>query len=87
MGSFFFRKINGFFNERSVILMTKKQFSTLAVGDEVYLNGRCRMDSGTKCKVTYICDDRIWVKPVEGALKAKCLGDRNEISYKAANVV
>ena len=39
--------------------MTKKQFNTLAIGDEVYLNWLCRMDVGARCKVTYICDDRI----------------------------
>lgn len=67
--------------------MTKKQFNTLAVGDEVYLNGRCRIDVGTKCKVIYICDDRIWVEPIEGELKAKAIGNRNEISYKAASII
>ena len=67
--------------------MTNKQFNTLTIGDEVYLNGLCRMDIGTRCKVTYICDDRIWVEPIEGELKANySLGDMNEISYKAANV-
>lgn len=66
--------------------MTKKQFNTLAIGDEVYLNGRCRMDVGTKCRVTYICDDRIWVEPIEDELKAG-FGDTNEISYKAANII
>ena len=68
--------------------MTKKQFNTLTIGDEVYLNGLCRMDIGTKCKVTYICDDRIWVEPIKNRLKAKCsLGNINEISYKAANII
>lgn len=67
--------------------MTKKQFHTLAIGDEVYLNGRCRLDVGTRCKVTYICDDRIWVESIEGELKAKAIGNRNEISYKAANII
>ena len=67
--------------------MTKKQFNTLAIGDEVYLNGLCQTDVGTRCKVTYICDDRIWVEPIDGELKANhSLGDMNEISYKAANV-
>lgn len=66
--------------------MTKKQFNTLVVGDEVYLNGRCRTDVGTKCKVTYICDDRIWVEPINDELEAG-FGDMNEISYKAANVI
>lgn len=67
--------------------MTKQQFTNLKVGDEVFLNGLCRMDVGTKCKVTYICDDRIWVEPIKGELKAEySLGDFNEISYKAANI-
>ena len=66
--------------------MTKKQFNTLAVGDEVYLNGRCRTDAGTKCKVTYICGDRIWVEPIDDELEAG-FGNMNEISYKAANVI
>ncbi len=68
--------------------MTKKQFKQLKVGHEVILNGLCRMDTGTRCKVTYICDDRIWVEPIEGALKAKySLTDMNEVSYKAVNVI
>ena len=51
--------------------MTKKQFKQLKVGHEVILNGLCRLDIGTRCKVTYICDDRIWVEPIEGKLNAK----------------
>ena len=67
--------------------MTNKQFNALKIGDEVYLNGLCRMDIGTRCKVTYICEDRIWVEPIDGELKSNySLGDMNEISYKAANV-
>lgn len=68
--------------------MTKKQFNTLKIGDEVYLNGMCRMDIGTKCIVIYICDDRIWVKSIGNRLKAdRSLGNVNEISYKAANII
>lgn len=68
--------------------MTKKQFNTLAIGDEVYLNGRCRIDVGTRCKVTYICDDRIWVEPINGKLEANySFCNMNEISYKAANAI
>ena len=68
--------------------MTKKQFNTLAIGDEVYLNRRCRIDVGTRCKVTYICGDRIWVEPIDTKLKANySFGDMNEISYKAANTI
>ena len=68
--------------------MTKKQFKQLKVGHEVILNGLCRLDTGTRCKVTYIRDDRIWVEPIEGTLKAKySLTDMNEVSYKAVNVI
>ena len=68
--------------------MTKKQFNTLEIGDEHRLNRLCRMDVGTKCKVTYICDDRIWVKPIEGELKANySFRSMNEISYKAVNAI
>ena len=49
--------------------MTNKQFNTLTIGDKVYLNGLCRMDIGTRCKVTYICEDRIWVETIDGELK------------------
>ena len=66
--------------------MTKKQFKQLKVGHEVILNGLCRLDIGTRCKVTYICDDRIWVEPIEGKLNAKSsLTDMNEDYYKAVN--
>lgn len=68
--------------------MTKRQFTKLKIGDEVCLNGLCRMDAGVRCKITYICDDRIWIKPITGKLKAEySLGELNEISYKAANVI
>lgn len=64
--------------------MTKKQFKRLKVSHEVTLNGICRLDIGTRCKVTYICDDRIWVEPIEGKLNTKySLTDMNEVSYKA----
>lgn len=67
--------------------MTKRQFNKLKVGDEVRLNGLCRIDVGTICKVVHIFDDCIWVVPVKGTLKAEnSFGDINEISYKAANV-
>ena len=68
--------------------MTKKQFKQLKVGNEVILNGLCRLDIGTRCKVIYICDDRIWVEPIEGKLNAKySLTDMNEVSYKAVNII
>ena len=68
--------------------MTKRQFNKLKVGDEVSLNGLCRMDVGTICKVVYICDDCMWVTPIKGTLKAEhSFGDFNEISYKAANII
>ena len=68
--------------------MTKRQFEKLKLGDEVILNGLCRMDAGTRCKVTYICDDHIWIEPVKGELKAEySLTSFNEISYKAANII
>ena len=68
--------------------MTKRQFEKLKKGDVVVLNGQCRKDVGVKCVVTYICDDRIWVKPIVGQLKAEhSLKDFNEIAYTAANIV
>ena len=71
--------------------MTKKQFNTLAVGDEVYLNGRCRTDVGTKCKVTYICDDRIWVEPIDDeaiiAPRANAIGDRAAMEARRETII
>lgn len=70
--------------------MTKRQFSKLKEGDLVVLNGMCRQNVGMRCKVTYICDDRLWVEPINGELvsiSGWCCPDWNEISYKAANVV
>lgn len=71
--------------------MTKRQFEKLKKGDIVTLNGLCRQNAGLKCEVTYICDDRIWVKPIDGkeivSVSQWCLPDWNEICYKAANII
>ena len=69
--------------------MTKRQFEKLKVGDLVVLNGQCRVNVGHKCEVTYICDDRIWVKPIDGEFKISnyCSPDWNEICYTAANII
>lgn len=68
--------------------MTREAFNNLKVGDEVCLNGLCRVDAGAICKVTYIRGNRMRVKPVSGTLKAKYgFGDMNAISYKAANII
>lgn len=70
--------------------MTRKQFEKLREGDTVVLNGQCRVNKGVRCKVTYICDDRMWVEPVEGELvgvSGYCCPDWNEICYTAVNVV
>ena len=70
--------------------MTKRQFEKLKVNDIVTLNGMCRQNAGLKCKVTHICDDRIWVEPIDGnkltSVSQWCLPDWNEICYRAANV-
>lgn len=69
--------------------MTRQQFQNLKVGDTVILNGKCRTDAGAKCKVTYIIDDRIWVQTIDGKmlLAETAVGDWNEVSYTAANIV
>lgn len=70
--------------------MTKKQFETLKVGDTVIINGQSRSNAGKRCKVTYICDDRMWIKPIDGVLLSPsgwCLPDWNEICYTAANII
>lgn len=68
--------------------MTKRQFEKLKEGDVVVLNGQCRKDVGIKCVVTYICGDRIWIKPIDCKLQNhNGLGEWNEIAYTAANIV
>ena len=69
--------------------MTKLHFEKLKVGNTVILNKQCRTNAGMKCEVTYICEDRIWIKPIDGLLQNPsryCLPDWNEISYKSASI-
>ena len=71
--------------------MNNRQFKELKVGDHVITNGLSRSNSGIKCEVTYICEDRIWIKPLKGERDFTdgcwAFPDWNEISYKAANLL
>ena len=70
--------------------MTKHQFEHLKEGDIVITNAMCKHNSGIRCRVTYICDNCIWVEPIYGERlfdRKDSSSNWNEISYKAANII
>lgn len=71
--------------------MTRKEFDKIKRGSIVITNGSCRGNAGIKCKVLYICEDRIWITPIDGQNfnddNAWCCKDWNEVSYKSVNIV
>lgn len=71
--------------------MTKEKFKFLKVGSIVITNGTCRQNAGIKCVVTYICEDRIWIRPIDGQKFISsdnwCSEDWNEVSYKSVSLL
>lgn len=71
--------------------MTKRDFKTVKKGSIVITNGLCSINSGIRCKVVYISEDRIWIRPIDGntfnSNNGWCLSDWNEVSYKAVTLV
>lgn len=70
--------------------MTKKEFGMIKEGSIVITNGQCRGNVGIKCKVINICEDRIWITPIDGRNfnddNDWCSKDWNEVSYKSVNI-
>lgn len=70
--------------------MTREKFNLLKVGSIVITNGSCRKNAGIMCKVTYICEDRVWIEPIDGqefnSENGWCSKDWNEVSYKSINL-
>ena len=70
--------------------MTKEKFKFLKVGSIVITNGTCRQNAGIKCVVTYIYEDRIWIRPIDGQKFTSsdnwCSEDWNEVSYKSVSL-
>ena len=46
--------------------MTKEKFKFLKVRSIVITNGTCRQNAVINCVVTYIYEDRIWIRPIDG---------------------
>lgn len=70
--------------------MKRTEFKKLKVGDLVVTNGMCRKNKGILCRVTYICDDVIWISTVNGEPNFHFddyYTDWSEVTFKAVNVI